>query len=167
MAKKPILNIDRLKYFDFGDGGKFQCKMGPIGDLIGAKKLGFNVTRVPPGKCAFPFHLHHALEEMFFILEGEGELRFGEEKYPVKQGDFIVCPTGPGTAHQIKNTGKDELKYLALSNKAHLEVCEYPDSDKIMMHAGPHPMSGETPHLRHMIRRGTSVDYFDGESEKE
>jgi len=167
MAKKPVINIDRLKYFDFGDGGKFQCKMGPIGPLIGAEKLGYNVTVVPPGKRAFPYHLHHALEEMFYIIDGKGVLRYNDEEFPIKKGDFIACPTGPGTAHQIHNTGKADLKYLALSTKQGPEVCEYPDSGKVAVHAGPHPMSGEEPHLRLVLKKDGAVDYFDGESEKE
>ena len=59
---------------------RFEARMGAIGAAIGAKKLGYNVTAVPPGKRAFPFHSHRVNEEMFFVLEGEGEVRIGESR---------------------------------------------------------------------------------------
>ncbi|MCH8171945.1 MAG: cupin domain-containing protein [Proteobacteria bacterium] len=165
MAKKPVINISDLKYFDFGDGGKFEAKLGPVSPRIGADKLGYNVTLVKPGKRAFPYHLHHTNEEMFFIIEGEGTLRYNDQEYPIKKGDFIACPAGPGTARQIINTSKKDIKYLALSTTQGPEVAEYPDSNKVMVHCGPPPMSGEEPHLRLMVRKGKNLDYFDGESD--
>lgn len=69
---------------------------------------------------------------MFFILEGEGELRFGDERYLIRKFDVIACPTGgPEVAHQIVNTGATEMRYLAVSTLAPIDVCEYPDSNKI------------------------------------
>ena len=47
---------------------------------------------VPPGKKAFPHHVHHVNDELFVILSGEGTLRFGAERYSVRSGDVIVCP---------------------------------------------------------------------------
>jgi len=71
MSKSPVINIDSLKYMPVGDGGKFECKMGLIGKTIGARDLGYNLTVVPPGKRAFPYHLHHKLEDRL----GVGHLR--------------------------------------------------------------------------------------------
>ena len=48
-----------------------------------------------------------------------------------KLGDIIACPPGgPETAHQILNTGNEELRYLAVSTKPSPEICDYPDSGK-------------------------------------
>ncbi|MFP6743746.1 MAG: cupin domain-containing protein [Alphaproteobacteria bacterium] len=52
---------------------------------------------------------------MFVILEGIGTLRYDGERHPVRQGDVIFTPTGPGTAHQIINTSDAELRYMALA----------------------------------------------------
>ena len=52
---------------------------------------------------------------MFFILEGEGELRFGAARYPLRPGDVLACPTGGAeVAHQIINTGTATMRYLAV-----------------------------------------------------
>ena len=129
---KAILNIADLEYRPWSHGDRFDAKMGGISDRIGAKKLGYNLTVLPPGKRAFPFHSHRVNEEMFFVLDGEGEIRIGDETHPLKEGDVVACPTGgPETAHQIINTSTDrELKYLAVSTRISPEIAEYPDSGK-------------------------------------
>jgi len=161
MTDKPIINIDDLDYMDFGDGGKFECKMGIIAKTIGARDLGYNLTVVPPGKRAFPYHLHHKLEEMFFILEGEGKLRYNGKEHDLKKGDIIACPPGPDGAHQIINTGKAEMKFLAVSNSGGPEVAEYPDSGKVGIMCG----TFEKPDLRLIVKNDSGIGYFDGESD--
>ena len=75
---------------------------------------------------------------MFLILEGEGELRFGDKRYPLRKHDVIACPPGgPSVAHQIVNTGEQVMRYLSLSSLAEVEACEYPNSQKILVVAGP------------------------------
>src|SRR3954465_12031792 len=95
---------------------RYDARIAFSGARIGAKKLGYNLTAVPPGKRAFPFHSHRGQEEMFYVIEGTGEVRIGAERSPIGAGDIIACPAGgPETAHQIVNTGSVELKYLAVS----------------------------------------------------
>ena len=68
---------------------------------------------------------------MFFVLDGQGEIRIGEAVYAIKSGDIIACPAGDqNTAHQIINTGAAELRYLADSTRYTPEIAEYPDSGK-------------------------------------
>lgn len=164
MSKKPTVNLDELEYMDFGDGGRFEARLGRISSLIGARKLGYNITRVPAGKRAFPCHLHHAIEEMCFILEGEGSLRLGDNEYPLRKGDFVAFPPGPHGGHQIINSGDTELAYLAVSTLDSPDVVEYPDSDKVLAVAGD--LSGHERDLRLMVRKSSGVDYFDGESDE-
>jgi uncharacterized cupin superfamily protein len=98
---------------------------------------------------------------MFLILEGEGELRFGDQKYRIGKHDVIACPTGgPATAHQIINTGSTTLRYLSLSTLADVEVCEYPDSNKVGVFAG----GPNAPGLRKLVRAESEVDYYDRET---
>ena len=157
---KPIMNLDDVEFDDVEENGIYTSKRGTISDLIGAKKLGYNLTVLPPGKAQCPFHSHHGEEEMFFILEGEGELRFGDQRYPIRQHDVIACPTGGAeVAHQIINTGTTTMRYLSLSNLVELETCEYPDSQKVMTVSGPRGARV----LRKMFRAETEVDYYDRE----
>lgn len=156
----PIANLDEVEFNDIEENGYYTSRRAQFSDRIGATRLGYNLTVLPPGKAQCPFHNHHGEEEMFLILEGEGELRFGAERYPLRKHDVIACPTGGvEVAHQIINTGSIPMRYLAVSNVVEIETCEYPDSGKIMIGAG---RRGE-PGLWKMFRSEQTVEYYDGE----
>jgi uncharacterized cupin superfamily protein len=158
---KPLMNLDEVVFDDVEENGRYTSSRGGISERIGARVLGYNLTVLPPGKAQCPFHSHHAEEEMFLILEGEGELRFGTARYPIRAHDVIACPTGgPEVAHQIINTGTTPMRYLSLSTLADVEACEYPDSGKVMVRAGRHRSER---HLRRIFRAEETVDYYDRE----
>ena len=158
---KPLMNLDEVAFDDVEENGLYTSSRGQISDLIGARKLGYNLSVLPPGKAQCPFHCHHGEEEMFLILEGTGELRFGDQRYPIRPHDVIACPPGgPDVAHQIINTGSTTMRYLALSTLVEIEACEYPDSQKVLVVAGPR---GDR-RLRKMVRAENTVDYYDRES---
>lgn len=144
---------------------RFDARMGMIAPLVGAQKLGYNLTAVPSGKRAFPLHNHRVNEEMFFILEGTGEVRIGEAVYPIRAGDVIACPPGgKETAHQIVNTGPSELRYLAVSTKMTPEIAEYPESGKFGVLAEfPAGADGKPRTFRFVGRESSAVPYWDGE----
>lgn len=97
---------------------RIEVRRAPVGDPLGLTTLGANLTVVPPGKAAYPHHSHYANDELFVILEGRGELRLGEARHPLAAGDVVGCPKGDAmTAHQIVNTGDDDLRYLSVSCK--------------------------------------------------
>jgi len=155
-----VVNIDELELEHFSAaGGKFESESARIGPKLGAKDLGYSYDVVPPGKCSCPFHSHRGEEEMFFIVRGEGTLRYGSERRRIRAGDFICCPVGgPETAHQIVNDSGAELAYISVSTMMPAEVCEYPDSGKIGAFGG----RGEA-RLRHLTEVSSRVDYWKGE----
>ncbi len=163
---KPVLNIDDAELMDFGSpNGKFQAKLGRMGPALGAEKLGCMLTLVEPGKRAFPFHVHHAIEEMFYIIDGEGEYRFGDETHQIKKGDLLGAPCGgPDRAHQIVNTGETTLKYLSFSTIENMDVVEYPDSNKFLAFSSDDG-NPQTARVRFIGRQDMSIDYFEGEDE--
>jgi uncharacterized cupin superfamily protein len=119
---------------------------------------------VPPGKRAFPFHNHRVNEEMFFVLEGEGEVRIGAERHPIRRGDVIASvPGGPELAHQIVNTSNSELRYLSVSTKMSPELVEYPDSGKFGVGAEFPGSDGKPKTVRFLGRMNASIDYWEGE----
>ena len=172
MPTRPILNLDDVEFQSrppafaaTGDAAqRFDARMGVVGARIGAKGLGYNITAVPPGKRAFPLHNHMVNEEMFFILEGRGELRLGDATHPVRAGDFIACPAGGReTAHQLVNTGDGELKYLAVSTALSPELCQYPDSDKFAVSVyGESARPGDW-RFRYVGREEDARGYWEGE----
>ena len=149
---------------DNGHGEKFAAKIGSFGHMIGSAGIGCMLHEVAPGKTAFPFHAHHAIHELFVILDGEGTYRFGAETYPVKQGDVLAAPTGgPEVAHQITNTGGGTLRYLGISTKVDTEVVEYPDSGKFAVMSRFDWSDPDAGGIRYIGRRDSALDYWDGE----
>ena len=157
----PLINLDEITAFDdVEENGIYTSRRALFSAGIGARQLGYNLTVLPPGKVQCPFHVHHGEEEMFLILDGEGELRFGSQRFPLRKHDVVACPTGgPELAHQIINTGTVDLRYLALSNLVDVEVCEYPDSGKVGVSTGRQGTTG----LRKLFRAEISVEYYDRE----
>ena len=157
---KPIVNLDDVTFDDVEEDGLYTSRRARFSDAIGARNLGYNLTVLPPGKAQCPFHSHHGEEEMFLILEGEGELRFGDQRHPIRRHDVIACPPGGAdVAHQIINTGTETMRYLAVSTRAAVDACEYPDSGKVMVVAG----NGSSTKLWKMFRAENTVDYYDRE----
>jgi uncharacterized cupin superfamily protein len=164
---RPILNIADLEFRPWGHGGRFEARLGAIASRLGAQKLGYNLTVLPPGKRAFPFHNHRVNEEMFFVVDGEGELRIGDARHSIRSGDVIACPPGgPETAHQIVNTSQSaDLRYLAVSTRLSPDVAEYPDSGKFGVLAEFPPGADGKPQMLRFIGRtqASAEDYWEGE----
>ncbi|MBI5889153.1 MAG: cupin domain-containing protein [Nitrosomonadales bacterium] len=170
---KPVINIAdvELKRRPPGfapTGGaaeRYEARMGMVGNLLGSRKLGYNVTVVPPGKRAFPPHNHQINEEMFFVLEGTGEVRIGEIVYPIRPGDIVACLAGgKEMAHVVTNTGGVELKYLAISTRISPEVCEYPGTGKYTIFSeAPTGAEGQPGIFRVVGGEGGDADHWEGE----
>jgi uncharacterized cupin superfamily protein len=150
----PVLNIDDAPEQRYGDdphwGGPFQV-LTPFMQAKG-RDLGVNLSRLAPGHVGCPFHAHQLEDEVFYIISGTGILRYGEAVYPLRAGDCISCPAGTGVAHQIANTGTEELVYLGIGRNDPNEVCTYPDSGKVMVRA-----------LK-TVGRLARTEYMDGEA---
>lgn len=117
-------------------------------------KLGVVRQRLPPGSLGCPFHWHAHEDEVFYVLEGRGVLRYGEELREIGPGDCISCPAGRQVAHQIGNPFEEDLVYLAIGPYEPHEVCAYPDNGKVL--------------VRDLgtVGRLEKRDYMDGEPEE-
>jgi quercetin dioxygenase-like cupin family protein len=58
------------------------------------------ITKTPPNGGP-PKHLHTHEDELFFVLQGSYEFRFGDTIVKAKQGDMVHLPKG--TPHSFKN----------------------------------------------------------------
>jgi uncharacterized cupin superfamily protein len=168
-----ILNLHQVKLEPLpealaptGDtAGRYQQRIARVGQQLGAKKLGYRLYVLEPGMRGSPFHSHRVNEEMFYVVAGEGEVRLGDERFPISAGDVIACPPGgPEAAHQIINTSDAELRYLAVSTQQSPEICEYPDSGKYaVMDDFKVDAQGNASGFVAIARPGDGVDYWDGE----
>lgn len=69
--------------------------------------MGF-VTLDPDGGQV-PWH-NQEQEEVYFIVEGEGEMCLGEERQALTTGQMVYIPSG--VFHQLSNTGSTPLKMI-------------------------------------------------------
>ena len=129
-APKAVVNLADLPLQDMApertENGRYAAQFGEIGRALGFYRLGGMLHVVPPGKAAFGSHRHHGCDEVFVILSGTGEYCIGDERLPVGPGDCLGAPAG-GKAHQIVNTGAEELRYLGFSNIGDADVVERED----------------------------------------
>jgi uncharacterized cupin superfamily protein len=161
-ARTRILNLADAPLHPVAHGEWFACSMAQLAAPLGARAIGANVTRVPPGKAAFPLHHHRANEEHFFVLSGHGVVRLGERVYPVGPHDYLVHPAGgPEYAHQLVNTGTEDLVYLAISTLELPDIVGYPDSGKTGVRTG----AGQEPGARFIVHDEAKdrAGYWDGE----
>ena len=100
-----------------------------LGDATGLTGLGVYLVTVPPGRDSTEPHTHSDEDEAAYVLEGSGEVRLGEERFPIAAGDFIAYPKG-GAAHVITNTGDRPLRYLLVAERALFDVVDYPARGK-------------------------------------
>jgi uncharacterized cupin superfamily protein len=161
---KPIINLDKLQYSEFGKGDRFNAHRAPVSTQIGAKKLGYAVVKLDPGKRAWPYHSHYVNEEMFYVIQGSGTLRHADEDHPIRAGDFICSPADPNQPHQIINTSDQELTYIALGTEEPTDVFLYPDSGKYGVWHGATRDLDAPDNFLVFARKETAVDYWDGES---
>lgn len=157
----PVVTLSDLVLEHWSEGSFFESRDAAFGALLGLTDLGIGYGEVPPGKSACPFHNHHIEDELFVILEGEAEYRFGPERRAVKAGDVLGAPAGgQDTAHQIINTGLATLKYLSISTKAKAEIVEYPDSGKFLAQS---VATDRKAVFRFLGRQPSTAEYWDGE----
>jgi uncharacterized cupin superfamily protein len=133
----------------------YDTQCGSLTHGSAAVKLGAGYDVLAPGKRGCPYHLHHAQEEMFVILEGTGTLRVAGQLLPVRTGDVVTIPPGPDYPHQFINTSDAPLRYISISTKEVPEICEYPDSGKYAAYKGE---------FRASQRIAANLDYWDGEA---
>lgn len=102
-----VVNINRVEPFTTVDGSEIREILAHRNSSIRNQSLA--EARLPPGGATTPHH-HPLAEEIYYLLEGAGEMTIDGEMRRVEAGDAIAIP--PGAIHTIKNVGAGTLKFL-------------------------------------------------------
>ena len=86
------------------------------GKTLGTKGISLRVTDVLPGESCYPAHIHTACEEVIFVLSGQGEIKIGQEVFPMRPGDAIYLPQD--VPHVMRNTGREVMRLSCSFNSA-------------------------------------------------
>jgi quercetin dioxygenase-like cupin family protein len=105
--------VHRLEKFDWKPIRPGVTK-GIVGKALlpkGTKDAEVTVTRVEPGG---EFSLHHdPYHHVFYIFQGKGEVRLGENVYPIGPETIVEVPAGE--VHAYRNKGDAEMILLTLN----------------------------------------------------
>jgi quercetin dioxygenase-like cupin family protein len=82
---------------------------------VKSEHVWVGTTAVEPGFTSNE-HKHDTQEEIFYCLEGRGDLRVNGEDIPMLPGDTLLVK--PGNLHMVVNRGEKVFKLLAV-------VCPY------------------------------------------
>ncbi len=85
-------------------------------------------------------------------MSGKAMLRSPDGFTEVNKNDVIFFEKGPSSAHQLYNHGDASCVYVDLRTTVGIDVCEYPDSNKINI----------LPYLE-IYESSAKVDYYKGE----
>ncbi len=82
-------------------------------DRRNLKEIGFlAIARLDPGK-EIEAHVD-PMEEIYFVIQGAGEMTVGDDTRSVKPGDAIWIPVGD--SHALVNTGKEACVVLVVAS---------------------------------------------------
>ena len=145
LADAPVRPNDR-------DG--YRGRWHLLGEAAGSQRSGLRRVVLEPGQMSAPPHWHGQEEELFVVLEGDGELLLvatdrSEARTPIAAGDVIARPPASGQGHALI-AGAGGLTYLAYGTRCDGEIVYYPRSRKAYL--GP------------VMVRVEPADYWDGEA---
>jgi uncharacterized cupin superfamily protein len=142
----------------WGTGTRFGRSMADCSRLLGLRVLDFDVTAVPPGRQSTILHRHDGYEEAFVVLAGEGELLTERGPVPIRTGDVLGFPPRYQMAHAFRNSGREELRLLALGAVAEpgeaVGLAEYPET-------GKQSQSAPGKYRRFYLPARLDVDYWE------
>jgi len=91
---------------------------------------------VPPGGGPPP-HIHRREEESFYVLDGQLDIRVGDNILQASTGDFIHTPRD--TVHGFRNVGSDMAKLLLIFSPAGLEGFFEETLERVQDRSAPQP----------------------------
>ena len=81
-----------------------------VGAAAGGEKLGATLYEVDPGGRVSPLHIHHANEEMLFVVSGRPTLRTGDGERELELGEVVAFPSGRRGVHQVLNRSDEPAR---------------------------------------------------------
>ncbi|MDX1931137.1 MAG: cupin domain-containing protein [Capsulimonadales bacterium] len=112
-------NRDRCEPFVTRDGSLIREILAPGRNPGAIRRQSLAEATLPPGRATEP-HFHPVSEEIYYILQGEGEMRIGTERLDVGPSDAIAIP--PGAVHTIQNIGTVDLVFLCCCAPAYTHL---------------------------------------------
>jgi len=102
-----------------------------LGDALGLRNFGVNLTRLPPGCASSLRHWHTKQDEFVYILEGELVLVSNLGEQTLTAGTAAGFPAGKPDGHCLINRSMRDAVFLEIGDRSPRDDGEYPDHDMI------------------------------------
>jgi len=131
------INEKEVEWKNWSKNDDIQHNRKRIIDDEHINKLYCDMYEILPGKTNWPHHYHTCNEEVFYIIEGYGEVITESEVLKVKSGDILRFPVGEKGVHQLKNTSDSvTLRYLDFGTTNTPDVVFMPADNMIELFSG-------------------------------
>ena len=88
----------------------FPDKMGKA-DLLWSERLLAGLNCFEPGQ-EHALHTHPGQDKLYYVVEGQGIVRVGEDETSISAGDLVLAKTGE--PHSLRNSGPQRLIVMAI-----------------------------------------------------
>jgi len=150
-----ILKCDQREFKENAnkiDNFRLFTDLSRVKNGIEPQNLNFDLRLLNPGQFSAPYHFHRNAEELFMVFSGSMSLRTPDGLEIVTSGDLIFFEMGETGAHQLFNHTTEPCIYLDIRTFIGFDVCEYPDSGKLLL----------APSME-IFDKESQVGYFQGE----
>ena len=103
-----------------------------LGNHVGLRNFGVNLTRIVPGGQSSYRHAHTRQDEFIYVLQGEVVMETNAGAQVLRPGMCAGFPAGTGDAHRFVNRSGADVVLLVVGDRSPDDEVAYPDMD---MHA--------------------------------
>ena len=100
-----------------------------LGDALGLKNFGVNLSTIKPGSRSALRHWHTRQDEFVYILSGELVLVTDDGEQALCPGMVAGFPAGKADGHHLINRGNIDAVYLEVGDRTAGDEVDYPDED--------------------------------------
>ncbi|MFN0316456.1 MAG: cupin domain-containing protein [Burkholderiales bacterium] len=128
MAIAPAAGSNYPDAFKPRVAGRIKRKLG---DALGLKNFGVNLTTIKPGAASALRHWHLKQDEFIYILEGELMLVTDAGEQLLTVGMVAGFAAGRADGHHLVNRSDRDAVYLEVGDRSAGDGATYPDDDLV------------------------------------
>ena len=100
-----------------------------LGDALGLKNFGVNLTTIPAGATSALRHWHSHEDEFIYMVSGELMLITDDGEQRLLPGMCAGFPAGKADGHCLVNRTQRDAVYLEVGDRRPNDTVTYPDDD--------------------------------------